>query len=309
MANVFDSWKKKYSIEEYDKKVAAHVKQLASHFRIWKICTKCNTKHESVATQLICNSCKLNGYLEICNHCNVEFHKIRTAKCCDACFETQPWKRHPQSLAQKVKFSISKRAWYQTEAGIAHKEKMSMLNAENMKRFNKTEQGQINIRRKAKYLSKLMKDRIANGTFTPCITNTRTHWNAKICLIDGTVRKFRSSWEAAFWATNMHLEFESLRIPWVDINNKPHSYIPDFYNRSTNTIYEIKPRSQFVAQDGKMQQAIKYCTNNNIKFIWINEMNILYYINMNDIIFDNEINKTQLTKVINATTKSKNKLN
>lgn len=155
-----------------------------------------------------------------------------------------------------------------------------------------------------KKLSDKLKEKIANGTFTPKITNTRTHWNAIILDIHGKIHKFRSSWEAVFWACNQHLEFETIRIPYIDENGKHHSYIADFYDRELSILYEIKPKDTWLSQHVKMQQAIKYCLNNNITFIWINEKNLLNYIDINSSIYEMVENKLQLTKVLNGITKN-----
>ena len=60
--------------------------------------------------------------------------------------------------------------------------------------------------------SNKMKRKILDGSFTPNINNTRTTWDA---TFDG--KKFRSSWEAAFFAIyDGKLEFEKIRILWID---------------------------------------------------------------------------------------------
>ena len=57
-----------------------------------------------------------------------------------------------------------------------------------------------------------------------------------------------------------------------------------------------------------MQTAIFYCMSNEIKFIWINEMNILNYIDQGLRIYAHPENQKQLNKVINAVTKNKGKV-
>lgn len=316
MSNVIEIWKTKYpdpeiyrqKVQEYKDKLSTAAKKSRAKgprdVRTKKICTKCKKEYLGVHNQLICNDCKKSGYTEICKHCGEEFFKTRYSNCCDKCFSKQPWKRikHTPERIQKAK--EGRALWLQTDAGQEFQKRIGRLNSENMKRFNQTRRGRELIKEKAEKMSISMKEKIALGLFTPRITNTRTHWDAKIILENGEIKKFRSSWEAAFWATNQQFEFEILRIPWVDQEGKFHTYIPDFFDRSNNTIYEIKPRSRYETENIKMQCAIKYCIENKIKFIWINEKNILNYIDANSKIFLNEENLKQLNKVINAVTKN-----
>lgn len=319
MANIFDAWKKKYSKAEYELKVSEYKEKLRKHAKhsnfggpnyVKCICTKCNLEYNGISNQLICNTCKENGYKDNCTHCNTEIIRSNKHKstCCVTCKKTQPWKRKTWTTEQHIKFTNSKKAWYQTESGIEFKQRLSIHNSQAMIRFNQTEQGKANIKRKAVILSNTLKEKILNGTFTPKITNTRTHWDASITLHNGDIKRFRSSWEAVFWACNMYLEFETIRIPWMSSKGTKHTYIPDFFDRKLNIIYELKPRCQYIKQDEKMQCAIKYCLENNIKFIWINEMNILNYIDINADIFDIENNKSQLNKFLNGITKNKYKI-
>jgi len=319
MGNIFNAWKKIYSADEYEKKVAEYKNKLRNaalkanfgrkKVLVEKVCTKCQLTYLGNPNQIICNSCKENGYVQVCKHCDKEFVSNKSNSCCNSCLESKPWKNREVSDEQKQKFKISKKLWYTTEAGIAHREKMSQFNSDNMKRFNQTKRGKELIQKKAKEQSKRLKEKILNGTFTPKISNRRTHWDAKIKLDDGTIKKFRSSWEAVFWASNMYLEYETLRIPWTDKNMINHVYIADFIDRTHNIVYEIKPRSCYVDQYEKMHAAINYCISNNLKFIWINESNILNYIDISSYIFTNDINKQQLNKVINASRTNTNKVN
>jgi hypothetical protein len=129
-----------------------------------------------------------------------------------------------------------------------------------------------------KTISRIIKDKILNGTFTPCITNTYTHWDAIVNLENGLTKKFRSSWEACFWYCNQNLEYEKLRIEYFDKNNTRKIYITDFLDKDNSIVYEIKPNSQHQNDKIKLEVGIEYCKNNNLKFIIINEQNILEYI-------------------------------
>ena len=91
----------------------------------------------------------------------------------------------------------------------------------------------------AKKLSHIMKEKISKGEFTPPITNSWTKWSA-YAVRNGSIKKFRSSWEAAFWLLNEDLEYEKVRIPYR-YNGEIKIYIVDF--NSKTTLYEIKPNS------------------------------------------------------------------
>lgn len=153
--------------------------------------------------------------------------------------------------------------------------------------------------------STTMKNLIASGKFTPCITNSWTHWSAVIELDSGEIRKFRSSWEACFWFCNQHLEYETLRIPYTNIVGKISIYIADFFDRNNSILYEIRPIQNWNNKNCKTQATINYCLNNNIKFVWINEHNILNYIDQSKFVGNNLL---QLNK-LNGIKTNKNKKN
>lgn len=248
-----------------------------------------------------------------CKYCGDEFYEQYNKKfygtyttCCKNCEKDRIWIKYYDYESKCKKASNTRRITNQTQEGQATLKRVGAINSIKMKLFNQTERGKQNIRNNAKKHSKTMRQKIANGEFTPCITNTWTHWEAKIILEDNSQKKFRSSWEAVFWNSNKHLEFETLRIPWIDLANKKHSYIVDFYDKSENIIYEVKPKSTWKVQNFKMQQIIRYCLLNKIKFIWINEDNILTFINKDD--FTGE-NLEQLQKVYNGIKKTKDTIN
>ena len=60
-------------------------------------------------------------------------------------------------------------------------------------------------------------------------------------------------------------------------------------------LYEIKPRSSYNTQVEKISKVIEFCKINKIKFIWINENNILKYIDESKII---GYNRKQYDKMI-----------
>lgn len=271
-------------------------------------CERCFEHFKAPVGRKKCDICR---YLRNCKYCNNEFSNgYRYSIYCDDCKARKIWCYKETSCkdfeAAGRKITESKLVFYKTERGKQVAKTIGLKNAINTTNFNKTEQGKLVKAETSRKNSETMKRKIASGEFTPCITNTRTHWNARIILEDTTVKRFRSSWEAVFWNSNKHLEFEVLRIPWIDLNNNSHTYIVDFYDKDKNIVYEVKPKNTWAVQDVKMQQVINYCLINKIKFIWINEDNILSFIDENDFKGENLI---QLQKVYNGIKKNKNTIN
>ena len=103
------------------------------------------------------------------------------------------------------------------------------------------------------------------------------------------------------------MEYETHRISYVDDNGKERITIIDFYDEKTNTLYEIKPSSIYKIQQKKMNAVINHCKKNKIKFYWINEHNILDYVDINK--FD-KFNIMQYNKMLkgikNENSKNKN---
>lgn len=162
-----------------------------------------------------------------------------------------------------------------------------------MKRVNSTKKTKSTIEWKEankdiylesyKKLSIIMKDKIAKGEFTPCITNSWTKRTAFI-KIDGIKKKFRSNWEAAFWVLNQHLEYEKIRIPY-QFENKSHIYIVDFADLKNKILYEIKPDCLVEREKNiiKRKFATEWATENGYSYILIS--NEWYKNNVNDIDF------------------------
>jgi hypothetical protein len=140
---------------------------------------------------------------------------------------------------------------------------------------NRTEEQKRIIAKKSSDSQKL---NILNGTFTPQ-NNYRTKRRIQID-INNNQYYFRSSWEVCFFISNQYLEYESLRIKYK-LKNEYKIYIPDFIDNKNKIIYELKPKRQYLAQVEKMDGGIQWCINNNYKFIWINEYNIMNYLNKN----------------------------
>lgn len=116
--------------------------------------------------------------------------------------------------------------------------------------------------------SNTIKNKIASGEFTPCITNS---WTKTRIYYDNM--KFRSSWELLFYLImtkihNIKLEYEKIRIKYKDENNNFRNYIVDFYDETNKTLYEIKPLGELATKNAKLKikYAIKYSNKNNITF-------------------------------------------
>lgn len=127
-----------------------------------------------------------------------------------------------------------------------------------------------------------MKKKIADGLWTPAVTNS---WaGSKCCLsLNNKFIFYRSSWEAFFHLCNQNLKYEKLIIQYV-FQNEEKNYITDFVDLDKKIIYEIKPASELNsmknARSGvnkaKFEYAIEWCKDNGYKFKIISDN---WYIN------------------------------
>ena len=118
------------------------------------------------------------------------------------------------------------------------------------------------------------------GEFDP--QKNYKHFRKNTCYIKNKPHTLRSSWEVVFLISNPKLKYETLRIKYLKENGKYGVYIPDFIDDENRIVYELKPRRNYIKQQNKMDGGISWCLENNYKFIWINEDNLLYYINKKD---------------------------
>lgn len=265
---------------------------LGGKVEVERYCEQCKIKYNGNPNQKYCVDCKELGVLKKCNQCNSNFYTKSCGKYCKVCVENRVWiqKRNNISIAKKIQ--KTKKKWLQSDKAKQFYKHLGKHNSKKMKEFNQTEQGKANIERNAVFHSNRMKEKIANGEFTPPITNTFTHWNAVI-EIDGIIKKFRSSWEACFWYSNQHLEYETTECRTKKMDNG-RVYIGDFFDKDKKILYEIKPREFFIKQAKKIDSLIEHCKQNGYKFKWVNENNIIDYINSD--IFNGK-NKIQLNKM------------
>jgi very-short-patch-repair endonuclease len=260
-----------------------------------KTCVKCGMDFLAGAINAeTCKTCKTIGWKAICGWCNVDFKTKTNAKYCNQCFTQKEYlKGKPRSDDVKKKISDKTKRWSNSPVGIEWHKIHGKANSRKLKEYFKTPEGRAQLDEVGKYRSVLMKKKILNGEFTPNITNSFTHWNAVIKYND-EIRKFRSSWEACVWLSNRHLKYESIRVPL----QSGGCAITDFVDEELKIIYEIKPRSFWAKQKDKMNAIIEYSLNNGYKFIWINEQNILDYIDIE--LFTDDFNKKQLEVLLHG---------
>lgn len=90
--------------------------------------------------------------------------------------------------------------------------------------------------------SRVMKNKILNGEFTPKSNNRNTHWESQY-----NGKKYRSSWEAIYQCLNSTAEYEVLRIQYKTENND-RIYIVDFVDHFNKLVVEVKPRELCVGK-------------------------------------------------------------
>lgn len=212
------------------------------------------------AMEMYCIFCKERVICRVDSKNNVKIHKCKNKQCKDY---IQRKKDRLQTFNSSIKnrenFDNSKyiAAAYKREAKL----KQTILdNGLSKKAFiaNKTSEKQ----------SISMKNSILQGKFTPCVTNS---WcRSKIIYKD---KKFRSSWEALFYLLNEELEYETIRIPYFSNTNKQRIYIVDFFDKKTNTLFEVKPKSLKNKENNivKEKAAQIYANKNFLNYIVIDE--------------------------------------
>lgn len=132
--------------------------------------------------------------------------------------------------------------------------------------------------------SSIMKTKIENGEWTPCVTNSWSH--SRIETRDGKM-KFRSSWEAVFYIKSiidgLELEYEDVRIKYFN-GEKYRNYIVDFSDHENKILYEVKPEGNKKGLVSiKEQAALDWCKNNGYEFKFISEE--WFYENMTEDLF------------------------
>jgi hypothetical protein len=173
------------------------------------------------------------------------------------------------SEINKRKQSLNKLEYYKSDKGLIHKQRMS----ENRQGENNPVHKQsIETRQKMSINnSEKMKLHILNGTFTPPVTNS---WAKSRCVLPNCELKFRSTWEACFFILNKDfVEYEKLRIPYIDELGRHKIYIVDFIDRQNNKVYEIKPTNlkSNIRNILKEDALISWCKTHDYTYISIND--------------------------------------
>lgn len=213
-----------------------------------------------ITMEMYCIFCKKQVVCRTDSKNNVKVHKCKNKECKDYIQRKKDrLQTFNHSITNRENFDNSKyvAAAYKREAEF---KKTILDNGLNKKSFilSKTKMKQ----------SASIKKRILQGKFTPCVTNS---WcRSKIIYKD---KKFRSSWEALFYLLNEELEYETIRIPYFSNANKQRIYIIDFFNRKTNTLFEIKPKSLKNKENNiiKERAAQIYANKNSLNYIIIDE--------------------------------------
>lgn len=269
-------------------------------------CQVCRNKFNSwVHNTKYCEECKELGIYSInCNNCDIQFRTNRVSiKYCKVCSLEHSYlkgKSRPREVVDKI--TSARLKWTRSKRGKDFYRELGRKNSDGLKKYFKTPEGREQIERVGVIQSTIMKKKILNGEFTPNITNSFTHWIAEV-EYNGKTKKFRSSWEACFWLSNPQLEYETIRVSLESSG----CVITDFVDVENRIIYEIKPTSFWRKQQHKIDAIIEYCLSNNYKFIWVNERNILNYIDMQKFVGD--INQKQLEVMLNGIKRHINKIN
>jgi len=118
--------------------------------------------------------------------------------------------------------------------------------------------------------SLLIKQKILDGSFTPCTTNS---WCRSRVYYDKIA--FRSSWEVLFYLLNQYdsnLQYEKLRIPY-SLNSTEYIYIVDFIDNITKNVFEIKPNSEkdTIKNRAKKESLLNWCIQHEYTYNLITE--------------------------------------
>lgn len=138
-------------------------------------------------------------------------------------------------------------------------------------KLNNTSKRMNDVSRKelSEKMSKMTKERIKEGIWTPEVTNSWCH--SKIVLKyfhNGNLKqtKVRSSFEALFLLLHPYLEYEKLRIPYFDSSkNIIRNYIVDFIDQKNKKVYEIKPSGEIKSRSNpdKFKALYDWAKNND----------------------------------------------
>ena len=119
--------------------------------------------------------------------------------------------------------------------------------------------------------SELIRSKIRDGVFSPRSNNRNTRFDT---LYDGV--RFRSSWEAIFYAATEGYEYETLRVDYI-FDGSPHVYIVDFVNHTTRVAVEVKPAELLAERktQAKVDALKTWCNNNAYTFRLITKTDVV----------------------------------
>ena len=146
----------------------------------------------------------------------------------------------------------------------------NLIGKENFERFYCSSHCQAINKERKKKQSITMKEKIQNGEFTPCVTNS---WCNSRVKIKSCSYPFRSSWECIFWLLNNNCKYEDLRLPYIDEYGDDRIYITDFIDYENKILYEIKPKCNLDNDNikNKEKYATKWCLINGYRYVIITE--------------------------------------
>jgi hypothetical protein len=258
-------------------------------FDVWKI-------KDGKCTNLKCDNLITNYQSNFCDICNEQYFGSQFAKIKRTDDE---W----EELNINRGISISKKMQdkMQTDEGKEQWKKQcestGKINSIKMTEYFKDDIGKQRKIEMGNKVSITMKQKVLDGSFTPKVRNSRTHFEAQV-EINGIIHKFRSSWEACVFLSNSHLKYEKLRMKYINENNENHIYITDFVDYENKVIYEIKPSPHLEEFKYKLIGLQEYCKINNYNYIIITEFNIMKFVKISD--FKSDFNKIQLNKMMKS---------
>ncbi len=219
---------------------------------------KYNMKDEN---EMFCNNINCNNETKFIGY-QTGFRKY----CCRSCQSKSIFTKEIIEKANKTKAK-----WFASEEGQRFLKSLS----ENRKgdknpRYKRSKEDWLLSYKKQ---SNKMKENIAEGKFTPCVTNSWANSRCKI-EIDGFEKKYRSTWEAVFQILNPTCKYEKLRIKYISPkDNEWHNYIVDFIDEVNKKVYEVKPNSTKNTEINiiKEKYLLKWCYENNYTYNQIND--------------------------------------
>lgn len=187
-----------------------------------------------------------------CEHCGIELNidsYVYTgyargfSKYCPECTEVGVWRKRLSADALKSRgnsISAAKRQFYSTQYGKEVAKKNGRKISISLKKFHRTEDGAKSREKCSKLNSKIMKEKIMNGSFTPNSNNSNTHWDSEY-----NGKKYRSSWGALYHCLYPTAIYEDLRLKYT-YENKEYIYIVDFIDHERKVACEVKPKEHLL---------------------------------------------------------------